>query len=96
MKITDLLNTQPPSEQQSFKPLRKRIAPRQLAILQEIFAAGVHFPDRQLRSQLSGQLQLSGRTIQVWFQNQRQALKARSSGITSAVVILQSLRNSAQ
>lgn len=90
MKITDLLNNSLPIDS-TVKPLRKRIGGWQVAVLQAIFARGVHFPDRQLRMQLSSQLQLSSRTIQVWFQNQRQAHKARhlnttTIGITTGIL----------
>lgn len=60
---------------------RKRISLEQTETLQTLFDTGVHFPSREMRERLSRQLGLTTRTIQVWFQNRRQAArnKARSA-----------------
>ncbi len=81
MKITDLLNSDEEPLSASLKAPRKRIGPLQSALLQSLFARGVHFPDRQLRVALGQQLGLTGRTVQVWFQNRRQQMK--STGLTN-------------
>lgn len=63
------------------KAPRKRISLEQTETLQTLFDTGVHFPSREMRERLSRQLGLTTRTIQVWFQNRRQAArnKARSA-----------------
>ena len=54
---------------------RKRIGREQTKALQTLFDDGIHFPNRETRIHLSRELGLSVRTIQVWFQNRRQAVK---------------------
>jgi hypothetical protein len=59
----------------SRKGTRKRIHPSNVRILTDLFDSGVHFPSRDQRERLSQKLSLSSRTIQIWFQNRRQAFK---------------------
>lgn len=59
----------------SRKGTRKRIHPSSVKILTDLFDSGVHFPSRDQRERLSQKLSLSSRTIQIWFQNRRQAFK---------------------
>lgn len=63
---------------------RKRISMEQTEVLQTLFESGVHFPTREIREKLSKQLSLSARTIQVWFQNRRQAARNKIKGIEKA------------
>lgn len=60
---------------------RKRISTEQTATLQMLFDTGVHFPTREIRERLARQLNLKTRTIQVWFQNRRQAARNRARGV---------------
>lgn len=56
---------------------RKRIKPEVAKTLQDLFDNGTHFPSREERESLASQLSLTARTIQIWFQNKRQALRNR-------------------
>ncbi|RCH81922.1 hypothetical protein CU098_003695 [Rhizopus stolonifer] len=53
-------------------PTRKRthLKPSQVAILQESFNSNP-LPDAAVRNKLAGELSVSERTIQIWFQNRR-------------------------
>lgn len=62
------------------KAPRKRISQEQTDALQSLFDGGVHFPTRELRERLARQLALTCRTVQVWFQNRRQAARNRQRG----------------
>ncbi|ORX62361.1 homeobox-domain-containing protein [Hesseltinella vesiculosa] len=53
---------------------RTRATPEQLAVLEDTFAANVS-PNSKLRKQLSERLQMSERSIQIWFQNRRAKVK---------------------
>lgn len=68
-----LINEDPLSEKT--KAPRKRITIEQTNTLQTMFDGGIHFPTREARERLARQLSLSCRTIQVWFQNKRQAAR---------------------
>lgn len=57
------------------KSKRKRISTDQTKILVSMFEGGLHFPTKDTREKLARQLNLSERTIQIWFQNKRQARK---------------------
>lgn len=65
----------------SCKVQRKRISPEQTNVLQGLFESGIHFPNREMRDRLSNELDLSPRTIQVWFQNRRQAARNKARGM---------------
>lgn len=86
MRIQDLLNTSDDCVPTGVKPPRKRIGTLQASILHALFSRGIHFPDRQLRSQLAIELGLTGRTVQVWFQNRRQQLKGERRAPTVAAI----------
>ena len=60
---------------------RKRITSEQTGALQNLFESGVHFPSREMRDRLARQLNLTSRTIQVWFQNRRQAARNKSRSL---------------
>lgn len=68
-------------ERSSSKNTRKRIDPDSVKILMELFESGVHFPSREQREGLAKRLSLPSRTIQIWFQNKRQAYKNRRSSV---------------
>ncbi|CAO3610396.1 unnamed protein product [Cunninghamella blakesleeana] len=53
---------------------RTRATAEQLAVLEDTFAANVS-PNSKLRKQLSERLQMSERSIQIWFQNRRAKVK---------------------
>ena len=59
------------------KRLRFRTTPQQLRILTESFALYPK-PDGMMRKQLAEQLQMSERSVQIWFQNKRAKLKTMS------------------
>ncbi|OAD80956.1 Homeodomain-like DNA binding domain-containing transcription factor, partial [Phycomyces blakesleeanus NRRL 1555(-)] len=53
---------------------RTRATADQLAVLEDTFAVNVS-PNSKLRKQLAEQLQMSERSIQIWFQNRRAKVK---------------------
>lgn len=60
----------------AMKLKRRRASSRQLDILNQVFER-TFFPSTQLRAELGRQLGMSPRTVQIWFQNRRQAMKSR-------------------
>ncbi|ORY95470.1 Homeodomain-like protein, partial [Syncephalastrum racemosum] len=58
------------------KAKRKRASPSQLSVLNRVFKQ-TYFPSTELRVELGKQLGMSPRTVQIWFQNKRQSLRAR-------------------
>ncbi|KAI8975033.1 hypothetical protein BDF20DRAFT_836473 [Mycotypha africana] len=64
------------SEQQQQAPVRKRTRATadQLSVLEDTFAVNVS-PNSKLRKQLAEQLNMSERSIQIWFQNRRAKVK---------------------
>lgn len=64
-------NNQPP-----LKPKRRRANAKQLKVLNSVFDR-TFFPSTQLRAELGRQLGMSPRTVQIWFQNRRQAIRTR-------------------
>lgn len=65
------------------KHTRKRINPESVKTLKDLFSSGVHFPSRDQREKLSMDLKLPVRTIQIWFQNRRQAFKSKRQQMSS-------------
>ncbi len=65
------------------KANRKRLCPDSVKILSDIFESGIHFPTRDHREKLSKRLGLPVRTIQIWFQNRRQAYKNKQQSSIS-------------
>lgn len=57
------------------KPKRKRATPGQVAVL-KIFYSRNPFPDTDCRQYLAEKLGMTPRSVQIWFQNQRQHDKA--------------------
>ncbi|VDB87470.1 unnamed protein product [Peniophora sp. CBMAI 1063] len=64
----------PQSAEPSVKKKRKRADARQLEVLTAVFAR-TQFPSTEERIQLGEQLGMTPRTVQIWFQNRRQALR---------------------
>ncbi|CAO3589778.1 unnamed protein product [Absidia cylindrospora] len=60
----------------SIKTKRKRATNKQLQVLQSVFEH-TFFPSTHVRSQLGRQLGMNPRTVQIWFQNRRQALRTK-------------------
>ncbi|CAO3587671.1 unnamed protein product [Absidia cylindrospora] len=58
------------------EPIRKRTraTAEQLAVLEDMFAVNVS-PNSKIRKQLADQLQMTDRSIQIWFQNRRAKVK---------------------
>ncbi|KAG1471603.1 hypothetical protein G6F56_002030 [Rhizopus delemar] len=83
LDIANLLSSPPPSPT-SFeehhctdsKIKRKRASPDQLLILNRVFSQ-TYFPSTEVRKLLGKDLGMSPRTVQIWFQNKRQALRTR-------------------
>lgn len=58
------------------KAKRRRANAKQLQVLNRVFERTV-FPSTQLRAELGRQLGMTPRTVQIWFQNRRQAIRTR-------------------
>ncbi|KAG2203734.1 hypothetical protein INT46_010668 [Mucor plumbeus] len=58
------------------KAKRRRASSKQLDVLNKVFER-TFFPSTQLRAELGRQLGMSPRTVQIWFQNRRQAIRTR-------------------
>ncbi|KAI8098140.1 uncharacterized protein B0P05DRAFT_520586 [Gilbertella persicaria] len=80
LDINNLLSNDPPTriekQQRNVKAKRKRASPTQLLVLNRIFSQ-TYFPSTEIRIELGKQLGMSPRTVQIWFQNKRQALRSR-------------------
>lgn len=66
------------------KPKRKRATPGQVAIL-KMFYARNPFPDTDCRHFLAERLGMTPRSVQIWFQNQRQHDKASTEPSKSSI-----------
>ncbi|KAJ2782767.1 Short stature homeobox protein 2 [Coemansia javaensis] len=64
---------QPPVQ---IKGKRKRASPQQLEVLNKVFAS-TSFPSTEMRNRLARELGMTPRTVQIWFQNKRQASRQR-------------------
>ncbi|KAJ1993022.1 Short stature homeobox protein 2 [Coemansia spiralis] len=60
----------------SIKGKRKRASPQQLEVLNKVFAS-TSFPSTEMRNKLARELGMTPRTVQIWFQNKRQASRQR-------------------
>ncbi|KAI9483030.1 MAG: hypothetical protein EXX96DRAFT_477758 [Benjaminiella poitrasii] len=58
------------------KAKRRRANVKQLEVLNRVFNR-TFFPSTQMRAELGRQLGMSPRTVQIWFQNRRQAMRTR-------------------
>ncbi|KAJ1817726.1 hypothetical protein LPJ56_003995 [Coemansia sp. RSA 2599] len=76
------LSPQPPSssaplqQTPAIKGKRKRASPQQLEVLNKVFAS-TSFPPTDMRNSLARELGMTPRTVQIWFQNKRQASRQR-------------------
>ena len=61
---------------------RKRTSPDQLSVLWKHFNED-NTPSAEVRQRLADQLGMSSRSVQIWFQNRRQLLKAKRGSSTS-------------
>ncbi|KAJ2653467.1 Short stature homeobox protein 2 [Coemansia sp. RSA 1250] len=76
--------TSPQRAQESLSPQpsipikgkRKRASPQQLEVLNRVFAS-TSFPSTEMRNRLARELGMTPRTVQIWFQNKRQASRQR-------------------
>ncbi|ORZ05391.1 hypothetical protein BCR42DRAFT_428199 [Absidia repens] len=64
------------SNDKRIKTKRRRANNKQLQVLNRVFQHTL-FPSTQMRAQLGRQLGMSPRTVQIWFQNRRQALRTK-------------------
>ncbi|KAJ1727858.1 Short stature homeobox protein 2, partial [Coemansia biformis] len=63
-------------QQVQIKGKRKRASPQQLEVLNKVFAS-TSFPSTEVRNSLAHELGMTPRTVQIWFQNKRQASRQR-------------------
>lgn len=63
-------------QQHRIKTKRRRATKKQLQVLHRVFEH-TFFPSTQVRAQLGRQLGMNPRTVQIWFQNRRQALRTK-------------------
>ncbi|KAF9111370.1 hypothetical protein BGX27_005009 [Mortierella sp. AM989] len=66
------------------KAKRKRANASQLSVLNAAFERS-YFPSTEERLRLSKQCRMCPRTVQIWFQNKRQSVKAKSEAMEAAV-----------
>ncbi|KAI9013994.1 hypothetical protein CLU79DRAFT_768000 [Phycomyces nitens] len=64
----------PDTGDECLKPKRRRANAKQLEVLNRVFER-TSFPTTQVRNELGQQLGMSPRTVQIWFQNRRQAIR---------------------
>ncbi|KAK8849714.1 hypothetical protein IAR55_005049 [Kwoniella newhampshirensis] len=68
----------------SFKPPRKRADDLQLSVLHEVFERTA-YPSTEERDELARKLGMTSRSVQIWFQNRRRAVKVdRQSAVQRA------------
>ncbi|BFZ58523.1 hypothetical protein PYCC9005_005586 [Savitreella phatthalungensis] len=65
-----------PAQKVTLKAKRKRASPQQLGLLNDIFEK-TFFPSTELRNALGKELAMTSRTVQIWFQNRRQAWRTQ-------------------
>ncbi|KAF9159176.1 hypothetical protein DFQ26_006838 [Actinomortierella ambigua] len=68
------------------KAKRKRANASQLSVLNAAFARS-YFPSTEERLRLSKQCKMCPRTVQIWFQNKRQSVKAKSEAMEAAMAV---------
>ncbi|KAJ2705255.1 hypothetical protein FB645_002573 [Coemansia sp. IMI 203386] len=74
--ISSSLSPGPMQQATSIKGKRKRASPQQLEVLNKVFAS-TSFPPTDMRNSLARELGMTPRTVQIWFQNKRQASRQR-------------------
>ncbi|KAJ1657620.1 hypothetical protein IWQ61_003014 [Dispira simplex] len=69
------------------KAKRKRATTEQVQALNRVFET-TSFPSTEMRKELAKQLNMTPRTVQIWFQNKRQALRMRGRDPTNKIQAL--------
>ncbi|KAJ1964192.1 hypothetical protein IWQ62_003002 [Dispira parvispora] len=69
------------------KAKRKRATAEQVQVLNRVFET-TSFPSTEMRKELAKQLNMTPRTVQIWFQNKRQALRMRGRDPTNRIQAL--------
>ncbi|PCH43762.1 homeobox-domain-containing protein [Wolfiporia cocos MD-104 SS10] len=69
--------TEPAAAEPTIKKKRKRADAEQLKVLNETYARTA-FPSTEERAELAKRLNMSARSVQIWFQNKRQAMRQSS------------------
>ncbi|KAG1808176.1 uncharacterized protein BJ212DRAFT_662800 [Suillus subaureus] len=87
--ITNTALTQEPAqmmdnEQPAIKKKRKRADAAQLKVLNETYARTA-FPSTEERAELAKKLDMSARSVQIWFQNKRQSMRQTTRQSSAAV-----------
>lgn len=77
------------------KAKRKRANAEQLSVLNAAFERS-YFPSTEERLRLSKQTKMCPRTVQIWFQNKRQSVKARTEAMDAAVAAFPGRRRCSQ
>ncbi|KAG0354954.1 hypothetical protein BGZ54_001362, partial [Gamsiella multidivaricata] len=77
------------------KAKRKRANAEQLSVLNAAFERS-YFPSTEERLRLSKQTKMCPRTVQIWFQNKRQSVKARTEAMDAAVAAVAGRRRASQ
>ncbi|CAO3645305.1 unnamed protein product [Cunninghamella blakesleeana] len=75
-ELDEFISSNHPHHHKLMKAKRRRANTKQLEVLNRVFEK-TFFPSTQLRAQLGRQLGMSPRTVQIWFQNRRQAIRNR-------------------
>lgn len=73
---SELINNNNNNNNQVVKGKRKRASSQQLKVLNRVFAT-TSFPSTEVRNQLAAELAMTPRTVQIWFQNKRQASRQK-------------------
>ncbi|KAF8844660.1 homeobox-domain-containing protein [Paxillus ammoniavirescens] len=73
-----------PGEEPVIKKKRKRADAAQLKVLNETYARTA-FPSTEERADLAKKLDMSARSVQIWFQNKRQSMRQTSRQTASSV-----------
>ncbi|KAG0244710.1 hypothetical protein BGX31_008599 [Mortierella sp. GBA43] len=82
------------NEVYAVKAKRKRANASQLSVLNAAFERS-YFPSTEERLRLSKQCRMCPRTVQIWFQNKRQSVKAKSEAMEAAAAVAEGRRASA-
>ncbi|TFY69167.1 hypothetical protein EVJ58_g584 [Rhodofomes roseus] len=74
---------EPPAQEPAIKKKRKRADAEQLKVLNETYNRTA-FPSTEERAELAKRLNMSARSVQIWFQNKRQAMRQSSRQAAAA------------
>ncbi|KZT70971.1 homeobox-domain-containing protein [Daedalea quercina L-15889] len=74
---------EPPVQEPAIKKKRKRADAEQLKVLNETYNRTA-FPSTEERAELAKRLNMSARSVQIWFQNKRQAMRQSSRQAAAA------------